>query len=192
MKPSYLVLRDIAESNPLISHFMVRLYRQTPDIFNYDKSNFSYLFVSVDQIDSLETIINDYENQDYMVALMSTVMTTKGIRSLLMLDFSLPKSKQAEQEIIQKIRDFNNSGDINYKLDGWLIETNNSYHYIGKYITVSENFRNFLGSSLLFRHKEQSLFVVDDRWLGHQLKHDFGSIRIGKKEGNYPLIVCEI
>ena len=128
-----------------------------------------------------------------MIGLTSMVMTEKGIQSLLMLDYSLPQSTKAEKEISEKISIYNQSGDAPYRMEGFLIRTNDSYHYLGKHITSKENFIHFLGSALLFRENNQTNFVVDDRWLGHSLKKGFGTIRIGKKDGKeFPLVIDEI
>ena len=190
---SYQLLTSIAEANPTITHFLLRLYKQTLNPFINHKDDFSYDFVSIDTLDTIEQKILTYESQGYMVGLTSIVMTIRGIQSLLLLDFSVPQSPEAEQELCTKIHTFNTSGDASYKMDGWLIQTNVSYHYLGLYITSQENFRHFLGSSLLFRHKDQKHFIVDDRWLGHQLKGGYGAIRIGHKDGvEYPKVVREI
>lgn len=190
---TYQLLKEITEINQTISHFLLRFYKQTLNPFINKKEDFSYMFLLTEEIESIESLIQEYENKGFMVGLTSMVMTTRGIQALPLLDFSIEKSPEAKEEIIEKITTFNSSGDISYKLDGWIIETNNSYHYLGKYITSQENYRHFLGSSLLFRHKEQDNFVVDDRWTGHQLKQGYGAIRIGNKTGNdYPVVVSEI
>lgn len=190
---SYQLLFAIAEVNPELTHFVLRLYKNTLNPFIDTKGDFSYAWISVFTLDDLERKIEAYEEEGYLVSLTSIVMTTRGLQSLLMLDFSVPKSDEAKADIISKISTFNTSGDVLYKINGWLIETNTSYHFLGKHTTSQENFRNFLGSSLLFRHKDQNYFIVDDRWLGHQLKKGYGSIRIGHKErGEFPKVVAEI
>lgn len=190
---SYQLLRSIAETNPSLTHFLLRLYKQTLNPFVDRKGDFSYVFIGVDDLEKVEEIILNYENQGFMVGLTSIVMTTRGMQSLILLDFSIEQSKEVEKELVDKLTIFNQSGDISYRLDGWLIKTNASYHYLGKYMTSQENFRHFLGSSLLFRHKDQKHFVVDDRWLGHQLKRGYGSIRIGhKSDVDYPSLLIEI
>jgi hypothetical protein len=190
---TYQLLPLIIETNPTISHFVLRLYKNTLNPFVTKHGDFSYCFIGIEDIGSIEDRIKQYEEQGFMVGLTSMVMTTRGIQSLILLDFSVPQSPEAEQELIEKISTFNQSGDIAYSLDGWLIKTTASYHYLGKYITSESNFRHFLGSSLLFRHKDQQKFVVDDRWLGHQLKRGYGSIRIGHKDaGEYPVVIKEI
>jgi hypothetical protein len=190
---SHQLLQKIAEGNPALTFFVLRMYKHSLNPFVSKKGDFSYLFINADELDVLEAKIVEYETQGFMVGLSSMIMTTSGIRSLLLLDFSVPHSQEAEKELIEKISTFNQSGDIPYRLDGWLIKTNTSYHYLGKHIASPENFRHFLGSSLLFRHKDQKHFVVDDRWLGHQLKRGYGTMRIGNKAGNdYPKVISEI
>ena len=190
---SYQLLSQITEANPTLTHFVLRLYKTTLNPFVDTKGDFSYHFIDVVSLDSIEKQIADFERQGFMVGLTSMVMTTRGMQSLLVLDFSVLQSKDVQQELIEKISVFNQSGDIEYSLDGWLLQTQASYHYLGKYITSVENFRHFLGSSLLFRHKDQKHFIVDDRWLGHQLKKGYGTIRIGHKDNNpYPIVVAEI
>ena len=190
---SYQLLSQIVEANPTLTHFVLRLYKNTLNPFVDTKGDFSYRFIDILHLGSIEKQIADFEGHGFMVGLTSMVMTTRGMQSLLVLDFSVPQSKEVQEELVQKISAFNRSGDIEYSLDGWLLQTQASYHYMGKHITSVENFRHFLGSSLLFRHKDQKHFIVDDRWLGHQLKKGYGTIRIGHKDNNpYPIVVAEI
>lgn len=155
-------------------------------------ANSEYHWISIDQLDAIQSFITSVEKDGWMVGLASTVMTSNGISHLLMLDFSIPVSEESKEQLAWRLETFNKSGDVSYKLDGYLIQTGNSYHYLGKYIANESDFINFLGSSLLFRHADQNHFVVDDRWLGYTLKRNFGTIRIGKKNGEYPIIICEI
>lgn len=189
---SYELLSQVTASNPSITHFLLRMYKRGTNLFLDKKENFSYQWVRTDELDQVENHIQQFESQGFMVALTSIVMTEQGIQSLILLDFAVAQSAEVEQELVNKISTFNQSGDVNYRMDGWLIKTNASYHYLGNYVTSQENFRNFLGSALLFRHKDQGHFVVDDRWMGHQLKRGYGTIRIGQKEGMFPQVIAEI
>lgn len=193
MSSTYELLPKIAEINPSITHFQLRLYKHTIgqgiESFKVDSE---YHTVSITDLEKVASIIQSFEDKGWMVGLTSKVITTSGTQHLLMLDFSIPISKESENQIIEKMEIFNKSGDISYKLDGYLIQTTNSYHYLGKHITGEHNFIHFLGSSLLFRHADQSYFVVDDRWLGYSLKRNFGTIRIGRKNGNIPLVIKEL
>ena len=190
---SYEIISIVAKSNPSITHFLLRIYKKTQNIFKDVAGDFSYEWLEVANIKNIETKIQEIESNGNMIGLTSMVMTEKGIQSLLILDYSLPQSSGAEKEIIEKISAYNQSDDASYRMDGFLIRTNASYHYLGKYITSKENFIHFLGSALLFRENGQTNFVVDDRWLGHSFKKGFGTIRIGKKDGKeYPSVIKEI
>jgi hypothetical protein len=151
---SYELLSTIAEANPNVTHFVVRLYKNGLNPFFDIKGDFEYEWISVASLINFGKKIEEYEDLGYLVGLASIVMTTHGLQSLLVLDFSVSKSEAARRDILSKLTLFNTSNDVSYSVDGWLIETNTSYHFLGKYITSQENFRNFLGSSLLFRHKD--------------------------------------
>jgi hypothetical protein len=193
MKPTYQVLENIFKLNPNITHFSLRLYRHiTGEGLKSYMLRSEYRYINVDELDNLEKLIELYESEGWSVGLMSVVQTAIGTKHLLMLDFAIPISKHSEDEIFSKISIFNKSSDVSYSLDGYLIKTNKSYHYLGKYIVNESDFINFLGSSALFRHIDQSGFVIDDRWLGYTLKRNFATIRIGHKEGILPIVIREI
>jgi hypothetical protein len=190
---SYELLKSISEANPSVTHFMVRLYKKTLNPFIDQKGDFSYVWIDVEKVSLIRNLIESWEIDGFMVGLTNTIMTERGMRTLLVLDFSISQSVESENEIIEKISAFNKSGDAPYSMDGWLVKTNSSYHYIGTYVTSQENFHHFLGSSLLFRHADQDQFIVDDRWLGHQLKKGYGAVRIGRKDGkDFPEVIKTI
>lgn len=186
------ILGEIVRKNPEASHFLLRTYTHTLGSISDPKGTFDYEWITADAVGGLSERVAKHEREGKHTGLANVVMTDKGIRYLLMLDFSIPVSSEAEQELLGKISDFNESGDASYFMEGYLLQTKNSYHYLGTLLTTEENFRNFLGSSLLFRHGGEACFVVDDRWLGHSLKKGFGTIRIDTKEGNIPFVVGEI
>lgn len=193
MKPTYEILENIAELNPTITHFSLRLYKHiTGQGLKSYTLNSEYKYLSIEELPTLEKSIELYESQGWNIGLTSRVQTTDGTKYLLMLDFAIPISEKAERELSEKIHTFNISGDAPYKMDGYLIQTNRSYHYLGKYITDESNFINFIGSSILFRHVDQSDFVVDDRWVGYTLKRTFATIRIGHKDEQLPVVIREI
>lgn len=193
MKKTYKILSEISNCNSSITHFLFRLYKKEQRSVWIPDIESQYQWISVQDLSGIESIILDFEQNDWTVGLTSIVMTSSGIQYLLMLDYSIEHDPKIEEELFLKLNLFNKSGDVEYRMDGYLIKTNKSYHYLGKYITSEESFVNFLGSALLFRHADQSFFIVDDRWLGHSLKKKFGTIRIGKKyEGEYPFVIKEI
>ena len=190
---SYQIVREIADINPSINNFLLRCFKHTLGALSDAKGDVYYeWFDSGTSEESLLEKINFLESNGWIVGLTNIVMTQHGMEYLPMLDYSVTHSIETQTELLEKISLFNKSGDVPYKMDGYLIKTNNSYHYLGLHLMTKENFVNFLGSSLLFRHSDQKHFVVDDRWLGHTLKKGFGTIRIGKKEGIYPEVVGKI
>jgi hypothetical protein len=151
-----------------------------------------YHFLKKTEIAHVFDRIEAYEAAGWTVGLTSLVMTQNGMKHLLMLDFSIPLSKEAEENLSERIKIFNQSGDVDYRMDGFLIRTNVSYHYLGAYVTSEESLLNFFGSSLLFRHSNETGFVTDDRWLGRSIKRKFGVLRLGKKNDVYPELIREI
>lgn len=188
---TYELLSEIATLNPTITHFSLRLYHAKTSLADTTDVDFKYEWFTVAQVPDIRAMIQTYENQGWSVGLTSMVMTADGIQHLLMIDFLADHDTAVEGDLIWKLSTFNQSGDVPYKIDGYLIKTNNSYHYLGKYITSQENFINFLGSALLFRHSGEH-YVIDDIWLGRSVKRRFGAIRLGQKEGIYPEIISEI
>jgi len=188
---TYELLQEILDLNQGITHFSLRLYHNKISLLNTDDVDFRYEWFSISKIPKIKEMIDGYENEGWSVGLTSMVMTTEGIQHLLMIDFLADHSTAVEGDLIWKLSTFNQSNDVPYKLDGYLIKTNNSYHYLGKHITTQENFINFLGSALLFRHSGEN-YVIDDIWLGRSIKRRFGAIRLGKKEEIYPEVISEV
>ncbi|MFA7315684.1 MAG: hypothetical protein WC059_02695 [Candidatus Paceibacterota bacterium] len=192
MKNTHQVLEEIAEINPSITHFLLRIYKHTIGSIHDPVDGADYQWVKVSLLNKIESIINTFENDGWSVGLVNTVMTNRGMKYLPVLDYKIEQSEENLKRIVERLTIFDTSGDVEYSLKGYIIQTNNSYHFLGKYITTEENFINFLGSSLLFRHSGDSSFVVDDRWLGYSLKRKFATLRIGKKGGAVPFVIQEL
>jgi len=192
MKKTYEVLKEICEANPTVTHILFRLYTNPNGLQNVQDDEFQYEWMSVTVVDTIGEEIDRFEKEGWFVGLASMVMTTSGIQHLLMLDYLVEQSAAAEGDLFWKLSAFNQSGDVSYKMDGYLIKTNNSYHYLSKYITTEENFINFLGSALLFRHSNENYFVIDDIWLGRSIKRRFGALRLGRKAGRFPEVLSEV
>ncbi len=186
---SYKLLEKISQLNPSVTHFLLRLYKTNLNPFIDKKGDFSYEWISVENLDAIGEKILEYESKSFLVGLSSIVMTETGIQSLLFLDFCIDQSESIEKDLQRKINFLEKSNELKYSIKGWLIKTNESYHFLGMTITSPENFIHFLGVSLLFREKNQPV-LVDDRWLGHSLKKRYATIRLGHKENqNYPCVI---
>ncbi|MDB5259100.1 MAG: hypothetical protein JWO73_308 [Candidatus Taylorbacteria bacterium] len=196
MKKTYEILGEMLKLNPSITHLCLRLYESKTGLAATHDDAFRYEWISTDlasDVSEISALISEFEKEGWTVGLASMVMTTEGIMHLLMLDYLVAPSANAEGDLAWKLSTFNQSGDVNYRMDGYLIRTKNSYHYLSKYITTEANFINFLGSALLFRHSEEGeSHIVDDIWLGRSIKRRFGTIRLGKKEGIYPTVASEV
>ena len=186
------ILKEIVEFNPELTHVMLRYYTHELGSIHDPKDTFDYEWISVSSLDTVAARIAECDASGTSIGLTNLVMTDRGLRYLLMLDYSIAISQNAEDEVCEKLSRFIAAHDVPYRMEGYLLQTNSSYHYIGLHLTTEEHFRNFLGSALLFRGKEDTGGVVDDRWLGHSLKKGFGTIRIGKKDGKVPFVVREV
>jgi hypothetical protein len=191
VKKTYELLSEICSANPSMTHLCLRLYKTDKTLLEVEDEAFRYEWISVAAVPQIAEIIADFEREQWYVGLTSMVMTTTGVQHLLMLDYLIDHSPHIEHELALKLAEFSQSGDVAYNLAGWLITTNNSYHYLSKFVTTEENFINFLGSALLFRHSEENN-IIDDIWLGRSVKRRFGAIRLGQKEGVYPTVICEV
>lgn len=69
---------------------------------------------------------------------------------------------------------------------GWILDSGESYHFIGSNSIPWDALYIRLSASLVFNP------IVDIAWISHQLREKCCSLRIGKKNGRYPEVICEL
>ena len=96
-----------------------------------------------------------------------------------MLDFHIPVS-ECNLRIVK---------DVLFELNvvsGYLLNSGESYHFIGDYSINEESLLDFLANALFFAP------IIDRAWIGHQILERSCSLRIDKKHGVYPEVICYI
>ena len=114
------------------------------------------------------------------LAINSKIVLEHGkIEHIPMLDFHIPVS-ECNLRIVK---------DVLFELNvvsGYLLNSGESYHFIGDYRINEESLLDFLANALFFAP------IIDRAWIGHQILERSCSLRIDKKHGVYPEVICYI
>lgn len=109
------------------------------------------------------------------LAIYSKVKTDKGlVRHIPMMDFSLNKSPE-NLDLLKERLLYVNAGN------GWIIESEKSYHFYGNRLLNEREWRDFMGNSLLtsvVHSRENIQEVADPRYVGYSLKRGGNTLRI--------------
>lgn len=131
-------------------------------------------FVGARDLHAIETMIAGGGN----IGLNSLVKTADGVRHLPLLDFHIP-AKEKNMTCVQEVLAL-----LGY--DGYLLQTNRSYHFYGKALLTEQELISFLSKALLFSP------VIDKNWIAHQLIERSATLRISAKDGGTPFLLSEI
>lgn len=96
-------------------------------------------------------------------------MKDGSIKHLPLLDFHIPVS-ELNQNIVYKVC-------ANLNLKGYILNSGESYHYIGLTPVEWDNLYMILSKALLFCP------IIDRAWVSHQLQEKSCSLRVDKKNG---------
>lgn len=110
------------------------------------------------------------------LALCAEVILRNGEhRYLPMLDFHIPTSSDNIKiaEMVCRLLELG---------QGWLIESGESYHFIGSKLYTWQEQHDKLCQALLFTP------ILDKAWISHQLREKTCSLRIGLKHGVMPKV----
>ena len=185
---SYTLIKIIKELNSEIISFLLRFYFPKPDtdIFINDvSSKIQYITYNFEK--PIEEILDSASER--CIALSSRVIMENGIGYIPCMDFQLSISHENTELITRLLRDIIIAEEL---MGGWLIQSNKSYHFIGKNIISAEKWIQFIGKTLLMRDRETSVPLVDDRYIGHSLYRMDSPIRISQKDEMYPAIIAEL
>ncbi len=131
--------------------------------------------VAVDDVDCIVALSASEER----IALNSEVVLVKGgVRHIPMLDFHIP-CRQANTDVVREV-----CGLLGKP--GYILSSGQSYHFIGKYLFSYVDMIDFMARALLFAP------ITDGIWIAHQLQYKSCSLRIGRKNGVYPELICEV
>lgn len=107
------------------------------------------------------------------------VMTNEEEWHLPLLDFHIPVSETNVRIVESVCR-------ILGLLKGWILNSGESYHFIGEIPMSYHDLEQMLYRALMFTP------IIDKAWISHQLREKSCSLRIGKKNGITPKIVIEL
>lgn len=112
----------------------------------------------------LSEIVTRFQcREDEVLALCSRVATDQHGGHLLLLDFAVPPSNEAQAEIERMI------GHCDWR--GWLLMSGASYHFIGSELFHTTDWRRQMARALLIPG-------IDHRCSAHALWNGFGGIRV--------------
>lgn len=110
----------------------------------------------------------------------SEVVFCDGSKSHIpMIDFHIAKSKINEEIVCAVCSSLLPEG-------GFIIDSGNSYHFIGKKLVTENQLLNLLAKSILFTP------IVDEIWVAHQIIERSCTLRVGYKNGVLPTVIKTI
>lgn len=116
-------------------------------------------------------------NKKERLAINSNVILKQNKNAHIpMLDFHIPVSESNLDIVIDVLKELKVKG-------GYILESGESYHFIGDYYINEEFLIDFLAKALFFAP------IIDRAWIGHQILERSCSLRIDKKHGIYPRMI---
>ena len=106
-------------------------------------------------------------------------MVDGSIRHIPQLDFHIRTSPQNLNVVCDVCR-FLRLGP------GWILNSGESYHFIGKIPITWKKLSNILYTAIVFNP------IIDTIWVSHQLREGCCSLRIGEKNGVFPVVIREL
>lgn len=120
------------------------------------------------------------ENKEISYAINSQVILPNGGKAHIpLIDFHIPLNRNNEFIVEEVIRILNLG-------TGYILNSGESYHYIGSQILTWDSLLTLLSKGLLFSP------IIDRAWVAHQILERSCSLRIGKKHGTYPTLIKKI
>lgn len=117
---------------------------------------------------------------DSVLAVNSAVLMKNGkCNHILLLDFHIPISESNSKQVIKVLKCLGLNS-------GFVLESGESYHYVGKEIISYETLVEKLIKSLFFSP------IIDRTWVAHQLIEKSCSLRIGYKHNVEPKLIYEL
>lgn len=139
---------------------------------NRHNKNDDYLVLSPKQFRSH---ISDLEQSGYGINSCVTLFDG-SILHIPMIDFHIGKSKINEDIVCTVCKSLIPDG-------GYIIDSGNSYHFIGKGLITTSQLLTLLAKSILFTP------IVDEIWVAHQIIERSCTLRIGLKNGLLPTLI---
>lgn len=131
-------------------------------------------------VDELQLWLHNEANNIDDIAFCSKVILNNGEECHLpLVDFHIPVS-ESNEKVVESVCRLLRLGS------GWILNSGESYHFIGANPVCYSDLENILHKALMFTP------IVDKAWVSHQLRERSCSLRVGEKRGLYPVVVKQI
>ncbi len=172
------VFREVARENRSITKFRFRIFTYTPQKFDETKNTNFWIskrdFLKTNTVDQL---IYSLEQCQLLGIDSETQKMHCDNVHIPMMDFNIGKSDKGLEILIERLEKANVS-------NGWILESGKSYQFIGCNLLSSEEWIDFMGTSLLTSivHKNDCGHrveqVADPRYIGHSLRRGCNTLRV--------------
>lgn len=132
------------------------------------------------KISATDFINNCFENESRIGISSKVILQDDTIMHIPFIDFHIPISSKGT-EIVEYICNI-----INPHVEGYIINSGNSYHYIANLLMSEHEMIKFLSMANLFAP------ITDSTWISHQLYENSCTLRLGEKKGRLPIVIKEI
>jgi hypothetical protein len=140
--------------------------------------NYNYEVNSVTSFDFLDGFLPGKKTQKYAIS-SKVIMSDGRVCHVPLIDFHCQVSAP-NQRLVQDVL---NTLDIG---PGLLLDSGNSYHFIGMNLIEMDMFGCFIGKLIMFNP------IIDKSWAAHQLIEGYCALRVTEKNGRVPEVVSEI
>lgn len=166
------IISEIARRNKNIKEFNIAIYRYVPQALT-NEGRLKIYSIKSNPITRLEKSIRSIKvSSKWAIGLTSCVKMKNGeYHHIPQIDFEISASKQ-NLILIKK-----SLSKIVKVFPGYILQTNNSYHYLGLKLLTQKDWHEFIGRCILC-NKPKAKVIVDDRWCGHSLRSGCSNLRI--------------
>ena len=166
------IISEIARRNKDVKEFNIAVYRYVPQALT-NNGRLKTRIVKSTPINRLVKSIRSIKiSKVWSIGLMSRVKMKNGqYYHIPQIDFEIPVSKD-NLNLVKKCL----SGTVKV-FPGYILQTGNSYHYLGLKLLKQKGWQEFIGRCVLC-NKPRAKTIVDSRWCGHSLITDCTNLRI--------------
>jgi len=132
-------------------------------------------------VESLRNLVMGVTSGEIITVSSRVCLNDGGTGHIPMLDFHCPISRENQNLVVSILKHMN-------VCDGFILNSDKSYHFYGKSLLTDEELVKFLGCSLLWSP------IVDRAWIAHQLIEASCALRISPKSQNtgLPQVVARV
>lgn len=171
MKKPIDIIEEIIKKNPGLKVVFFVAYRYVPKSLNL-KGRVTLIPIEVKNTDARSYMSSIRLKKSWDLTLCSKVkMKDNSIRHIPQIDFWCPISSKNKNLIKTKLI------EVLKITPGFLLNSGNSYHFIGTKLLSEKQWQYLLGLCLLTTEPFKKS-IIDVRWLGHQLMAGWSCLRI--------------